>query len=163
MSARSTRWLVVLVCFLTFGAVFAQAPRNPPPPAENLVIGTWTLVVEKSRYNPGPPPQSQTRTYEAQGKGVKTTIRTVLADGQTTTVSYTANYDSVEYRVSGSPTADGIALIQIDPHIAEAKLMHAGRVVGVARRLVAADGKTMTIELRDTRGTVQNVAVYQKQ
>lgn len=166
MCAYSTRSFVRGVLAVTLvlssaGAVRAQA-RASAVPAENNVLGTWTLVVDKSRYNPGPPPISQTRVYEAQPKGVKTTIQTVLADGETTTVSYTANYDSVEYRVTGSTTADGIKLTQVDPNTAEAKLLHAGRVVGTAQRVVSPDGQSMTITLRDARGSVQNVAYYVK-
>jgi hypothetical protein len=150
MCAHSTRplvraFLAVTLALSSAVAARAQTSTSSTPAAENAVLGRWTLVVDKSRYNPGPPPKSQTRTYEAQPKGVKTTIETVLADGEKTTVSYTANYDSVEYRVTGSPTADGIKLTQLDPNTAEAKLMHAGRVVGMARRVVAPDGRTMTI------------------
>src|SRR5687767_901275 len=149
MSAHSTRSFVRAMLIATSLGVVCSA--QAPAPAsfdDNRVIGTWRLVVEKSRYNPGPPPQSQIRIYEPQPKGVKTTIRTVLADGETTSVSYTANYDSVEYRVTGSPTTDGIKLTQLDPNTAEAKLMHAGRIVGTARRVVSPDGRTMTITLR---------------
>jgi hypothetical protein len=166
MCARSTRWFVRAVLTLTLAASYATVLRTQAPtstlPADNPVVGTWTLVVDKSRYNPGPPPQSQTRTYEVQPKGVKTTIRTVLAGGETTTVSYTANYDSIEYHVTGSATADGIKLTQVDPNTAEAKLLHAGRIVGMARRVVSPDGRTMTITLSDVRGSVQNVAYYEK-
>jgi hypothetical protein len=166
MCAHSTRSLARAVLAVFLAASCAAVARTQTPAsssaAENAIIGTWTLVVDKSRYNPGPPPQSQTRTYEAQPKGIKTTIQTVLADGETTTVSYTANYDSVEYRVTGSATADGIKLTQIDPNTAEAKLMHAGRVVGTARRVVSSDGRTMTITLWDVRGSIQNIAYYEK-
>jgi hypothetical protein len=166
MCARPTRWLVRAILAVTIAAswasvVRAQAPTSPPA-GDNPLIGTWMLVVDKSRYNPGPPPQSQTRTYEVQPKGIQTTVQTVLADGETTTVSYTANYDSIEYRVTGSATADGIKLTQVDPNTAEAKLMHAGRIVGTARRVVSPDGRSMTITLRDVRGSVQNVAYYEK-
>jgi len=41
---------------------------------DNPLLGTRTLLVEESRYNRGPPPQGQTRTYEAASPGVKTTI-----------------------------------------------------------------------------------------
>lgn len=165
MCAHSTRSLVraMVIGALAGSYAFQAAAQTAVAPADNRVLGTWRLVVEKSRYNPGPPPQSQTRTYQAQPKGVQTTIRTVLADGETTTVSYTANYDSVEYRVTGSTTADGIKLTQLDPNTAEAKLLHAGRIVGTARRVVSADGRTMTITLRDARGSVQNEAFYEKQ
>ena len=166
MCAHSSQWLVRAILAMIIAGSCASVVRTQTPtsvpPGDNRVIGTWTLVVDKSRYNPGPPPQSQTRTYEVQPKGIRTTIQTVLADGQTTTVSYTANYDSVEYRVTGSATADGIKLTQIDASTAEAKLMHAGRIVGTARRVVSPDGRTMTITLQDVRGTVQNMAYYEK-
>jgi hypothetical protein len=71
--------------------------------------------VEKSPHNPGAPPQRQTRTYEAAPHGVKTTIRTVTADGEST-VEYMANYDSIEYHVAGSATANGIALTKVITH-----------------------------------------------
>jgi histidinol dehydrogenase len=165
MCARSTRWLVqtALCAACTAWGGAQLVAEQPSPSDENPLVGTWRLVVEKSRYNPGPPPQRQMRTYQAQPNGVKTIIRTVQADGESTTVEYTANYDSIEYRVTGSAAADGIALTRIDAHTAEAKLMHAGRVVGTARRVVSADGKTMTITLRDARGAVQNVAFYEKE
>jgi hypothetical protein len=166
MGAHSTQRFVRLFLAVSVAASFATIVRTQTPASasltDNRVIGTWTLVVDKSRYNPGPPPQSQTRTYEVQPKGIKTTIQTVLADGETTSISYTANYDSIEYRVTGSPTADGIKLTQIDPNTAEAKLMHAGRIVGTARRVVSPDGRTMTITLQDVRGSIQNVAYYEK-
>src|SRR5215831_10593183 len=33
-------------------------------------IGTWQVNVAQSTYDPGPPPQSVTRTYEDRGGGV---------------------------------------------------------------------------------------------
>ena len=166
MNAHAARRLVRAILVVTLVMSCTPTARAQAPTATaaagNPVLGTWTLVVDKSRFNPGPPPQSQTRTYEVQANGMKTTIRTVLADGETTVVSYTANYDSIEYHVTGSATADGIKLTQVDPHTAEAKLMHAGRIVGTARRVVSPDGGTMTITLRDVRGSIQNVAFYEK-
>ncbi len=164
MGARSARRLIHAVLGVTLALTAAPLlTGQSPAPADNPLLGTWKLVVEKSRYNPGPPPQSQRRTYEPLGKGVKTTIRTVNAEGQTTTVEYTANYDSIEYHVTGSAETDGIALTRVDAYTAEAKLTHAGRVVGTARRMVSSDGRTMTITYRDARGIVHNEAVYEKE
>ena len=47
-----------------------------------------------------------------------------------------------------------------------ATLKHAGKEIGVARRVVSPDGKTMTISYKgiNTRGDqVDNIAVYDKQ
>jgi len=130
---------------------------------DNPLFGTWRLLVEKSRYNPGPPPQRQTRTYEGTPQGTKTTIRTVDAEGESSVVEYTANYDSIEYHVSGSATMSGIALTKVDAYTAEATLTHAGRVIGHATRVVSKDGKTMTITFRDTQGVVHNMAAYERE
>jgi hypothetical protein len=141
----------------------AVAGQPSVPADENLVIGTWHLNVAKSKYRPGPGPKSQTRTYEAHPNGVKATVRTVDADGHSTSVEYVAKYDRVEYPIMGSAEADAIALNKIDAYTAEASLTHAGKVIGTARRVISPDGKTMTITFRDSRGTINNVAVYEKQ
>jgi hypothetical protein len=133
--------------------------------AADASVGTWKLNVAKSTYRPGPPPVAETRTYKAQPKGVKTTVTTVWADRLTTTVEYPANYDGKDYPVSGSRDVDVVALSRMDDFTSEATLKHAGKEIGVARRVVSRDGKTMTISYKgvNTRGDqVDNVAVYDK-
>jgi hypothetical protein len=132
---------------------------------EDLVLGTWVLNVEKSSYDPGPAPRSQTRTYEIVPEGIRATIVTVNAKGQSMTARYTAEYDSLEHPLTGSTTVDAIALKKVDDHTAEATLTHARKVIGTARRVISADGKTMTITFRgqgDDGRQVVNVAVYEK-
>jgi hypothetical protein len=54
----------------------------------------------------------------------------------------------------------------MDDYTSAATLKHAGREIGVARRVVSRDGKTMTISYKgvNTRGDlVDNVAVYDRQ
>jgi hypothetical protein len=132
---------------------------------QDLVLGTWVLNVEKSSYDPGPSPRSQTRTYETVPEGIRATIVTVDAKGQSMTARYTADYDSLEHPLTGSTTVDAIALKKIDARTAEATLTHARKVIGTARRVISPDGKTMTITFRgsgeDGRQVV-NVAVYEK-
>jgi len=45
-------------------------------------IGTWNLNVAKSKFSPGPAPQSQTRTYAATDAGIALTVATTGADGK---------------------------------------------------------------------------------
>ena len=45
-------------------------------------IGTWKLNLAKSKYSPGPPPKSQTATYDAAGDGVKVTVKGTNGQGQ---------------------------------------------------------------------------------
>ena len=61
------------------------------------------MDVARSKFTPGPTPTSQVRTYEPQDNGYKATIRTTYAARKPTFIEYVANYDSLEYPVSGSP------------------------------------------------------------
>jgi hypothetical protein len=134
--------------------------------AADASVGTWKLNVAKSTFRPGPPPVAETRIYKAQPKGVKTTVTTMWADRLSTTVEYPANYDGKDYPVSGSRDVDVVALTRMDDFTSAATLKHAGKEIGVARRVVSPDGKTMTISYKgvNTRGDlVDNVAVYDKQ
>ena len=133
--------------------------------AADASIGTWKLNVAKSTFRPGPPPVTETRTYKAQPKGVQTTVKTTWADRLSTTVEYPANYDGKDYPVDGSREVDVVVLTRIDDFTSAATLKHFGKEIGVARRVVSPDGKTMTISYKgiNTRGDrVDNVAVYDR-
>ena len=144
-------------------SVGGQASGNSAE--DRLLLGTWKLNLAKSKYRIGPPPKNQTRTYEPQGQSVKATITTIHANGRSTTVGYVANYDSLEYPVTGSSESDTIALKKIAPRTAEAVMSHAGRVMATARRAISADGQTLTIEYKgESQGQQVNyTAVYEKQ
>jgi len=134
--------------------------------AADPVLGTWRLNVAKSRYDPGPPPRSQTRIYREENGEVKAVVVTVYKNGNTDTVHYAANYDGKEHPVSGSPDTDGILMKKVDDNTAESLLTHAGNTIGTARRTVSRDGLTMTITFKGPgeRGQqVNNTAFYDKQ
>ena len=153
---------VVTVVYFSTGAVARQSPEASN---EELVLGSWTLNLAKSSYDPGPAPRSQTRIYERVPEGVKATIVTVDAKGQSVTSRYTAKYDSLEYPLTGSAAVDAIALKRINATTAEATLTHARKLIGTARRVIDKDGKPMTITFRGTDENgraVANVAVYEK-
>jgi len=132
---------------------------------EDPILGTWNLDVTQSKYRPGPPPKSERRTYEARPDGVEVTITRIEADGHSTRIQYTADYNSMEYPVSGSSEVSTIALRRVDAYTAEATLTHAGKELGSAQRVVSKDGKTLTISLEgtDSRGQFKNVAVYTRE
>jgi len=170
MCARMLRFLFIPV----LGAVIAVCATHPPPVTgqsrgevdeDKLLLGTWKLNVAKSKYKIGVPPLNQIRTYEPSGQGVKATIKTTYANGRSTTVEYTANYDSVEYPVTGAPDTDTIALKKVAPRTAEAVLSHAGQVMATVRRVISEDGKTMTMAYQGTLlgERADYIAVYDKQ
>jgi hypothetical protein len=150
LTKRALRVVPIIVCTTTL--IWAADP-----------IGTWTLNLEKSKFRPGPAPKEQTRIYTAQGEGIKVTVKTLAADGHSTTVLISANYDGKDYPVTGSSDYDAIALKRIDDQIAEATLMHAGKIVATSRREISEDGRTMTITYKTSDGQQDNKAVYDKQ
>jgi hypothetical protein len=170
MRARSTRMLVTAIVGVVVAASAAHAIQvagqsAAPSDEDRLLLGTWKLNLSKSTYKVGPAPREQTRTYEAEGQGVRATIKTTNASGRSTTVQYVANYDSHEYPLTGSADADAIKLKKVAPRTAEATLSHAGKVMATVRRVIAEDGKTMTItyEGQQQSDRVNYIAVYDKQ
>jgi hypothetical protein len=161
---RPTRLLIAAVLAVVVGDLSLHAAQSASVAAEqDQLIGTWELNVAKSRYQPGPGPISETRTYTRGRNGVEGTIQRRFADGRSERIEYIAEYDR-EYPVTGTQAYDHILLKRIDSYTAEAVLTHAGRVYGTARRVIAQTGKTMTITLRmDGVSTgIVNVALYEK-
>src|SRR5262249_11782641 len=148
------------VALLATGRLLASAQSSTPP--DERVFGTWHLNAAKSKFSPGPPYKSQTRIYERNDKGVRATIKTTYSDGHSTDVEYTAEYDSLEYPITGSPDYDSIKLHKVDSITSEAVLGHAGKVFATARRIMSEDGQTMTIIFQaepSSRSPTNNVMV----
>ena len=161
-------WVLAAIVALGVSGTDATAGNRESqrPTAADSVLGTWRLNIAKSKFNPGPPPESQTRTYELYRDGIRTTVRTVYAGGNTAFVQFVSDYSGDQVPISGSPDADMIALKSVDADTAEASLFHAGRAIGRVRRVISRDGQTMTItvELNDVEGVrVTNVQVFEKQ
>ena len=142
------------------------ASGSQRPTAADRALGTWRLNIAKSKFNPGPPPESQTRTYELYRDGIRTTVRNGVRRREYTFVQFVSDYRGDQVPISGSPDADMIALKSVDADTAEADLYHAGRAIGRVRRVISRDGQTMTItvELNNVEGVrVTNVQVFEKQ
>jgi hypothetical protein len=140
----------------------ASAQPQPSSKGEDLLFGTWVLDVSKSRYAPGPPPRSQSRSYEKHRLGIRATVKTVQSDGRSTTVQTVYDFDNMEHPVTGSEDVDTIVMKRIDAYTAEGTLSHAGRETGTLRRVVSKDGKSMTVTLQRTTPPANNVEVYEK-
>ena len=95
-----------LMAFLLIAAstVVGRAQSDP-------VIGTWKLNLMKSKYNPGPPPKSLTRTYESVRNGVKVTVEGVDGFNNPIKYGYTANYDGKDYPVTGVGVPGGADVV----------------------------------------------------
>ena len=110
--------------------------------------GTWVLNLEKSKFDPGPAPKSQTRTYEVVGGVVKMSGKGVDAEGKDTQMNFTGSFDG------------------IDDSTVEATLKKAGKVVSTSTRVISKDGKVLTIKGKGTNAKgekFQNTMVFDKQ
>jgi hypothetical protein len=154
----------LVVALVAVGTTPVLTAQSASPKEPDQLVGAWQLDVTKSRYRPGPAPTRETRTYVRDGPNVLGIIERAFADGRRQRIEYTANYDR-EYPVTGTEDYDHVVLKRIDRHTSEAVLSHAGRVFGTARRVIAADGKSMTITFRrdsETGVSVLNFAYYDR-
>jgi hypothetical protein len=151
-------YAAVLSGLLVLLPVVGVAQQDP-------AVGTWKLNLTKSTFSPGPPPKSAILTIEAAGQGLRVTANTIGPDGATTTIRYTANRDGKDYRVTGSPDYDTVALSG-DQSTVQGTRKKDGKVVQTYIRVISADGKTMTVTstgINASERKINNVAVYEKQ
>ena len=129
------------------------------------ILGTWELNSAKSKYSPGPPPKSETRTYVAAGQDVKVTAKAIGSDGKPISAEWTMSYDGKERPMTGNPDADTLSLQGVDPYKVEFTLKKAGRVVITGTRTISTDGKTMTLTAKGINAagqTMNEVQAFQK-
>ena len=155
---------LLVVALIAVGTTSVLTAQSRSTQAPDQLVGAWRLDLAKSRYRPGPAPTSETRTYVRSGENVVGVILRTFPDGRRERIEYTADYDR-EYPVMGTEDYDHVVLKRIDRYTSEAVLSHAGRVFGTARRVIAANGASMTITFRrdsETGVSVLNVAYYDK-
>jgi hypothetical protein len=153
--------LVVLLSGLAAVLVPGRTVHAQTDPA----IGSWTLNVAKSTYAPGPAPRSQTITITSVAKGLKVVSKGIDGKGKPTSTEYTAGYDGQDVPVLFNLIYDSLAQKRVGTNTAELVRKKAGKVVQTAKRVVSADGKTMTITTNgaDEQGhPVSNVAVFDR-
>jgi hypothetical protein len=130
----------------------------------NPFVGTWKLNLASSKYNPGPPPQSQTRTWDAAGMVM---VNGVGATGKPFSYGYSIKGDGKDYPTMGAipNKADMISTKKVDANTYEAKFMTAGKQVETTTFTVSNGGKTLTIHAMGSAdaGFVENLQVLDKQ
>ena len=133
--------------------------------ADNF-LGTWTLNVAKSKYDPGPAPKSQTTKLEAvTDGGVREIGDRVNADGSKTQWEWTAKFDGKDYAVKGDPDRDMVSLKKIDDNTIEVTNKKNGKVTNTMKIVVAKDGKSRTNEAAFTNAKgvkVHNIIFFDR-
>ena len=133
----------------------------------NPLIGTWKLNLAKSKYSPGPPPRSNTATWEAVGQGFRATAEGIDAQGKPTKTDFgVVFFDGKSYPATGNPAYDATSYKQINASTFEFTRTKAGKVVQTTTTVLSADGKSRTNTQTgvDEKGQqINNVYVYDKQ
>lgn len=149
-----------LALALALCAAFATVAAAADPFA-----GTWRLNTEKSKYDPGPPPDKAMVTIESDG--VTTTVKAESSfEGKPLMTSYKAKLDGTPAPLEGSPVADMVSVKKVDEQTREMKSMKGGNTVSESRATVSADGKTATVVgsgLNPKGVKTTFTAVYEKQ
>ena len=108
--------------------------------------GTWKLNAAKSTFSPGPAPKSMTLVYSSAGTaGTKIVVDVVPATGAAQHWETTVQSDGKDHPVKGNPNADTISVRLLDDHTGESTFKKGGKVMATNRRVLSADGKTLTI------------------
>jgi hypothetical protein len=158
---RTLTFGVVLTLVVSVMSLSAQE-RDPR-------IGTWKLNVAQSTFDPGPPPQSVTRTYEDRGGGVTLfTAEGINAQGNRIFSQAAQKFDGKDYPVAtiGAQTVTLFSYKIVDAYTVELIGKRDGKVTSTATLTVSKDGKTMTYREKGTNAQGQpfnNVGVYEKQ
>jgi hypothetical protein len=160
------RWRTAMLVIVALAGVLGAEIIAVSAQAADPRIGTWKMNAAKSKYDPGPPPQSLTVKVEPAGQGEQVTAEFVNADGSRTTTMYTANFDGKDSPLTGSQLANTVALKRVDARTTVRTDKKDGKVIQTLTRVVAQDGKTMTVTGKGTNAQgqpVNNVVVFDKQ
>lgn len=134
--------------------------------ARNVHLGTWNLNVAKSKFDPGPPFQSQTIRLEVWEDGLKGRADGVDGKGAKTYLEFAAKFDGKPYPFTGNPDGDMLTLKRVGERIIEAAWTLKGKPTISAQGSVSADGKTRTVVYTGTNASgrkVNHTLVYDRQ
>jgi hypothetical protein len=163
MNRRTTFTLTTMALL---GLAVATALPQTGFAQSNPWIGTWKTNVAKSTYSPGPPPRSQTATYQAEGQGLRLTVEAIDAQGNPAKAVFVLHDDGKSYPVTGVPGYDATSAKIVNDSTLWTIRTKAGKVVQTLINVVSADGKTLTFTATGVTADgrqLNNVVVMEKQ
>ncbi len=153
-------WTVFAITLLALAAAGPVLAQSDP------FTGTWKLDVAKSKYDPGPAPQSQMRMWGTDGK---VSIEGINAAGKPAKYGYTLLGDGKDYPTMGAiPNgAQTVSTKKISPNKIEANFTRDGKHAETATFSVSKDGKVLNILAKGTSPAdgkaFTNMTVWEKQ
>src|ERR1700722_7374536 len=154
--------MFVVGVLLSIGSVGLVSAAGAADPTD----GTWTLNLAKSKFSPGPAPQSHTRTYATTAQGVALSYTVVAADGSKSSGQSNFKYDGKDSPITGSADYDTLAVTRIDTNTAKSMQKRNGRSRRSTTRTVSKDGKVLALTSKGTSAAgapFNNVMVFDKQ
>ena len=126
-------------------------------------LGKWKLNPEKSTFDPGPVPASETYIFEAAPGGQIATRFWLGRDGRQVTNRIVLLFDGKWHPLSGERQADEICTREISDRLVVSQFKRKGEVVMTDTRVVSPDGKVTTITFEGTKldGKFRNVKVLE--
>jgi hypothetical protein len=166
VGSRSLQAYLGLIAAFVLALVALPATSAAQPPSS--WFGTWSLNVERSTYDPGPPPYKRA-TYSIEpwgGHGMKVVYEMVHPRGGVTHLEWMGGLDGKDYQLQGIDAFVTYAYMQISPGVYETIVKMGGRIAAKSTVTVSPDGKTMTTTTSgvDSSGrAVRTITVYEKQ
>jgi hypothetical protein len=123
-------------------SAFAQSKDDP-------LIGRWAMDRAKSEFS-GAPPERRITIFELTTDGrMRHITETLVANGSTDRIEYTAKYDGQDNPISNSFLWT-VSVKRIDARTSERSGKVNGEVVETSTRTVSADGQVLTITTKGT-------------
>lgn len=121
-------------------AALVAVARPTEAQGTNPRFGRWKLKSD------APAPASNIMTYEASGAaGMKVTVQSVNARGDTTTWWYTTEFDGRDMPVSGNTGTTHTSVRRINDRINEIVNKRDGRVTQLLTNVLSPDGQTIAV------------------
>jgi hypothetical protein len=127
-------------------AVFAAAMLA----ADSPFAGTWKLNPSKSQPGESGIGGNALVRIESTATGLRISVQGADEQGQPISMSYTASFDGTASPVTGSPVSDSVSIRRVDDRTITVSGAKNGAIVFKDRRVVSADGNTMTITREGT-------------
>jgi hypothetical protein len=152
------------LCFVVLTVVWCALPAHLAGQLVDPIIGTWTLNVAKSTFDPGPAAKAGVVRFERAGQGLHVVADLTDANSNVAHTEYTANFDGRDYPIKGVPDVDTVMLKRISINSSERIDKKGGMIIQRFTRTVSPDGKTMTVTQKsDVQGhAVNNVLVFER-
>ncbi|MGH9680917.1 MAG: hypothetical protein ACRD4Y_13290 [Candidatus Acidiferrales bacterium] len=155
---KRLRSMIVVLGLVFAVSSLASAQTNP-------FVGTWKLDVSASKFEPGPAPESQTRTWDAEGN---IGVEGMSQSGKSASYSYTLKADGKPHP-SGDTVpngADTLTARKVSSHLIRAVFTRKGKAVEHTTYSVSKDGKMLVIAAKGSRPNGEafsNEMHYEKQ